>query len=443
MSDHSPQQAANSRREFLKKTAVAGSALAAMSVPQYVHAAGTDETIRVGLVGCGGRGTQAAEQALIADPNARLVAMGDAFVDRAEYSRDELASKRKVRDQVNVPDEMLFGDFDNFKHVIDAVDVVLLATPPHFRPEHFRYAVEQGKHCFVEKPVAVDAPGVRHMMESCQMAEEKGLMVVSGLCYRYSSPITTIMQKILDDGMIGDVVAVETHYNAGGLWHRGDKDDWSRMEYQMRNWLYYTWLSGDHIAEQAIHSLDRAVWLLGDVQPTQVMSIGGRETRTEEKFGNIYDHFTTFYEFPSGQRVFFSSRQQDGCSRFVGDKVMGTKGQASVLADNSIVDGEGKEIWRYKGPDPNMWQQEHIELFKGLREGRVINNGHYMCNSTMMAIAGRMSAYTGQTLDWETCLNDTERLGPAEYAWTDVPEPPVAIPGRTKLGSTGTVAAKS
>ncbi|WP_425397676.1 Gfo/Idh/MocA family protein [Aeoliella sp.] len=436
MSDQTPKQAADSRRDFLKHSAVAGSTLAAMSVPQYVHAAGADETIRVGLVGCGGRGTQAAEQALKAEPNARLVAMGDAFLDRAKYSRDELAAKRSVRDQVNVPDEMVFADFDNFKHVTDAVDVVLLATPPHFRPEHFRYAVEQGKHCFVEKPVAVDAPGVRHVMESCQMAEEKGLSVVSGLCWRYAPPVRAVMQQILEEGLIGDVVAVESHYNSGELWHRGDKSDWSRMEYQMRNWLYYTWLSGDHIAEQAIHSLDKCAWLFGDAAPTQVMSIGGRQQRTAEKYGNVYDHFTVFYDFPSGQKAFFTCRQQDGCSKVVNERVLGTKGQASILDGHFIVDGNGKEIWRYKGPKPNMWQQEHIEMFQALRDGKVINNGHYMCNSTMMSVAGRMAGYTGQTLDWETCLNDTERLGPAEYAWTDVPEPPVAMPGRTKLAGT-------
>lgn len=441
MNDHPRSHGSNSRRDFLKHSAAAGSALAALSVPQHVHAAGTDETIRVGLVGCGGRGTQAAEQALKAEPNARLVALGDAFHDRATYALGELKANKKVREQVNVTDEMVFDDFDNYKQVIDNVDVVLLATPPHFRPQHFRYAVEQGKHSFVEKPVAVDAPGVRHVMESCKMAQQKGLNVVSGLCWRYAPGVRAVMDKILGDGLIGDVVSIESNYNASGLWHRGDKPDWSRMEYQMRNWLYFTWLSGDHIAEQAIHSLDKTAWLLGDIQPTQAMAIAGRQQRTAEKYGNIYDHFTVFYEYPTGQRVYFTCRQQDGCTQLVDERVLGTKGQASILGGHVIYDNDGKEIWRYEGPQPNMWQQEHIELFQALRDGRTINDGHYMCNSTMLAVMGRMAGYTGQTLDWDTCLSDNEQLGPKEYAWTDIPEPPIAMPGRTKLGNMGAVAA--
>jgi predicted dehydrogenase len=447
MAESTPQPGnflpANSRRDFLKHTAVAGSALAAMSIPSYVHAAGADETIKVGLVGCGGRGTQAAEQALRADKNTKLVALGDAFKDRAEYAREELLAKKAIKDQVDVPNDRLFSDFGNYKQVIDSCDVVLLATPPHFRPEHFRYAVEQGKHAFVEKPVAVDAPGVRHMMESCQMAEAKNLTVVSGLCWRYAPPVRAIMDKILNDGVIGDVVAVESNYNAGGLWHRGDQPSWSRMEYQMRNWLYHTWLSGDHIAEQAIHSLDKCAWLLGDIQPTSAMALGGRQQRVEPKFGNIYDHFSVTYDFPTGQRVYFTCRQQDGCTQKVDEWVLGTKGRASILNGHYIVDNDGKEIWRYEGPSPNMWQQEHIELFQALRDGKTINNGDYMCNSTMLAVMGRMAGYTGQTLDWDTCLSDSERLGPTEYAWGDFEESPVAIPGRTKLKGKEAVATTS
>lgn len=433
----------DTRRNFLKQSALAGSALATLPVPQYVHAAGVDETIKVGLVGCGGRGTSAAAQALKADPNVQLVALGDVFRDRAVFALDELQANPKHRKQVTATEDSVFDGFDNFKHVIDSVDVVLLATPPHFRPEQFRYAVEKGKHAFVEKPVAVDAPGVRHMIQSCEMAERKGLTVVSGLCWRYAPGVQTIIDKILNDGIIGDVVAIESSYNANGLWHRGDNRDWSRMEYQMRNWLYYTWLSGDLITEQAIHSIDKCAWLLGDTQPSQAMSLAGRQQRTDEKYGNVFDHFAVFYEFPTGQRVQFTCRQQDGCSRLVDDRVLGTKGQASLLDGHRVFDRSGKEIWRYEGPAPNMWQQEQTHMFRALREGRSINNGHYMCNSTMLAIMGRMAGYTGQTLTWDQCLNDNERLGPTEYAWTSVPEPPIAVPGRTTLGGTEAEARKS
>src|SRR5690606_32274830 len=258
-----------SRRQFLTKTSAtaAVTAAATMSIPQWVHAAGTDETLRVGLIGCGGRGTQAAEQALRADPNAKLVAVGDTFKDRAEYAVGELKAKKAIADRVAVDPERIFSDFDNYKYVVDNSDVVLLATRLHFRPQHFLYAVEKGKHTFVEKPVAVDAPGVRHVFETCEMAKQKGLSVVSGLCWRYDFGVRKIMDRILNEQAIGEIIAIQSTYNSGALWHRDPKPGWSRMEYQLRNWIYYTWLSGDHIAEQAVHSLDKAAWLLGDTQP--------------------------------------------------------------------------------------------------------------------------------------------------------------------------------
>jgi myo-inositol 2-dehydrogenase / D-chiro-inositol 1-dehydrogenase len=430
----------DTRRNFLKQTAVGTTAVAAMSIPQWAHAAGTDETLRVGLIGCGGRGTQAAEQALRADPNAKLVALGDTFKDRADYALGELKAKRAIRDRVVVDPDHVFSDFDNYKQVIDSVDVVLLATPPHFRPQHFRYAVEQGKHTFVEKPVAVDAPGVRHVLETCEMARQKGLSVVSGLCWRYDFGVRAIMDKILNEKAIGEIIAIESHYNSGGLWHRGDNPEWSRMEYQVRNWIYYTWLAGDHIAEQAIHSLDKTAWLLGDIQPVRAIALGGRQQRTDPKFGHIYDNFSVFFEYPTGQRVFFSCRQQDGCDTLVDERVLATEGQANILGSHQLFDKQGNETWRYAGSKPNMWQQEQSEFFQALRDGNVINNGHYMCNSTMLAIMGRMAGYTGKTLTWEECFNSNERLGPTEYAWTDVSEPPIAIPGRTKLDSTESLA---
>jgi predicted dehydrogenase len=204
------------------------------------------------------------------------------------------------------------------------------------------------------------------------------------------------------------------------------------MEYQIRNWLYFTWLSGDHITEQAVHTLDKAAWILGDVAPLRAMGLGGRQQRVDPKWGNVYDHFAVFYDFPDGRRVFFTCRQQDKCATDVSDQVLGTNGSAELMS-HTIYDRSGKRSWKYRGEQPSMYRVEHQELFASIRDGKPINNGHYMCNSTMMALLGRMAAYTGQTVEWEDAIQSDERLGPTDYAWTDVPEPTVAIPGRTKL----------
>ncbi|MEM9657014.1 MAG: Gfo/Idh/MocA family oxidoreductase, partial [Planctomycetota bacterium] len=376
------------------------------------------------------RGAGAARNALTADSQAKLVAVGDAFRDRVDRCLSDLRKDEKLGPRVEVDEECVFDGFENYKGVIDACDVVILTTPPHFRPQHLAYAVEQGKHVFVEKPIAVDAPGVRSVMESCRRAKEKDLAIVSGLCWRYDLGVRETMRQILDEGAIGDIVAVESNYNALTLWHRDPEPDWSRMEYQVRNWLYYTWLSGDHIVEQAVHSLDKTAWLMGDKHPVRAMAMGGRQQRTGSKWGHIYDHFTVFYEYASGQRVYFTCRQQDGTTTRVDERVLGTEGQAEVLR-HRIAGKAGK--WRYRGPKPDKYVVEHQEMFKSIRDGNPINNGDYMCNSTMIGIMGRMAAYSGQTLEWDQCLNSERRLGPTEYTWTDVPEPPVAIPGLTEV----------
>ncbi len=424
---NTPKVTETTRRGFVKATSTLAG-LAALQKATGVYAGGVDETLRVGVVGCGGRGTGATINALEADSNTKLVALGDTFRDQAENTLSEVRGNEKVGSQV-AEDAHVFDDFNNYKQVIDACDVVILTTPPHFRPQHLRYAVEQGKHVFVEKPIAVDAPGVRSVVESCRLAKEKNLSIVSGLCWRYDNGVRETMRRILEEKAVGDIVAIESNYNAGTLWHRTPKPSWSRMEYQIRNWLYYTWLSGDHICEQAVHSLDKCAWLLGDTQPKNAMAMGGRQQRTDPKWGHIYDHFTVFYEFPNGQHVYFTCRQQDNTTTHTDDRVLGTEGQAVILR-NRIYDRDGKLSWRYREKNkPSMYLVEHQHFFKSIRDGEPINNGHYMCNSTMLAIMGRMAAYSGKTLTWDECYNNEERLGPAEYAWTDVPEPPVAIPG--------------
>lgn len=425
------------RREFLKTStgiAVGATLAGTLAVPRSVHA-GASETLRIGLIGCGGRGTSAVCNALNASPQNVLTAVGDAFADFARKSLNQLRRDEQYQGQVQVAEEHIFAGFDAYKQVIDSgVDVVILAEPPHFRPKHLAYAVEQGKHAFVEKPVAVDAPGVHSIIDTCNKARQKGLAIVSGLCWRYHPAVRETVRRIVEDKAIGDIVAIQSCYNAGTLWHRGDNPNWSRMEYQIRNWLYFTWLSGDHIVEQAVHSLDKTAWLQGDIQPVQAFGLGGRQQRTGPEFGNIYDHHTVFYEYPTGVRVFFTCRQQQGCSNYTDELVLGTRGRAEILKYRI----EGDKPWQYDGPEAKnfgiMYDMEHAELFRSIREGKPINDGHYMANSTMLGIMGRMCTYTGQTLTWDQCFNSQEQLGPAEYAWTDdVPPCEVAIPGRTKF----------
>lgn len=428
-----------SRRDLL--TTAAGSAAFGLASPLALAASGRDEVLRVGLVGCGGRGGGAAVNALNADPNTELVALGDAFEDQARKKLGELAAHPGVGAQVKVDDAHVFVGFDAYKQVIDACDVVLLATSPHFRPLHVAYAVEQGKHLFVEKPVATDAPGVRSIMASSQRAAEKGLSLVSGLCYRYQFAKQEIIRRI-HEGAVGDIRTLQCTYNTGELWHRGRKPEWSEMEYQMRNWLYHTWLSGDHIAEQHIHSLDKLAWAMQDVYPVKATSTGGRIKRTDPMYGDAYDHFNTVYEWENGVVGFSSCRQMSGTTHDVSDHVYGSEGVAHIQRHSyERADGDS---WRFRMPEDARWkmrrgeaddmyQNEHDALFWSIRAGEPLNNGEYMCKSTMMAIMARMSAYTGQSVTWEQAWNSTLDLSPPAYAWGDAPEAVVAVPGITKF----------
>ncbi len=391
----------------------------------------------MGLVGCGGRGTGAAEQALNADPGTELVALGDVFEDatqRARRSLTRMFNKDASHPRVTLSDDACYSGFDNYLRVIEKSDVVLLATTPHFRPQHLRAAVEAGKHVFCEKPVAVDAPGVRSVMESSEMAKAKGLALVSGLCWRYHpGKIATFAQ--VKSGTIGDIVSMQCSYMTGGVWdprRTRDKCD-SEMEYQIRNWYYYTWLSGDFNVEQHIHSLDKMMWAMNDEIPATISGSGGRQVRTDDKYGNIYDHFDIVYAWPNGVKAFARCRHWPNCENEVEDYIIiGTKGRVNVMS-HKIEDHAGNLLWKYDGPDGDMYQIEHNELFASIRSGKPINNGDYMCKSTMLAIAGRMAGYTGQRLTWDAVTNSKERLGPEVYEWTDNPVPTVAIPGKTKF----------
>jgi predicted dehydrogenase len=418
-----------SRREFMKNSGVALGAATTFTIGASAHAK-SNQKLKVGLIGCGGRGNGAVMQAIAADPDAELVALGDTFMDQIDSALKNFQGS-KYKDRVKVDEAHKFDGFDNYKKVADACDVVVLATPPAFRPVHLAYAVEKNCHVFCEKPVAVDPAGVRSVLETCEKAKKKGLNVVSGLCYRYQFSKQDIVKRI-HDGEIGEIINMQTSYNTGGLWHKGRKPEWSDMEYQVRNWLYFNWLSGDHINEQHIHSLDKLGWAMGDVYPDKVTSSGGRVSRTDEKWGNIYDHFNSVYEWKNGVKGFSSCRQIIDASTDVSDHIFGTEGTAH-LQRHSIDYRNGKK-WRHEqtGPD-DMYQNEHNELFKAIRADKPINNGEYMCGSTLMAIMARMSAYTGKTITRDEALNSKLDLVPTKLEWTDKAVEPVAQPGITKF----------
>ncbi len=422
-----PSDSPATRRSFLKSSAlVAGGSLAAGMFAPRVHAAGSD-VLKIGLIGCGGRGTGAVGNAFAADPNTQLTAIADAFADRTDRALVQL--RKESAEKVNVPAEQVFTGFDAFEKLLATdVDIVILATPPHFRPQPLKAAIASGKHVFCEKPVAVDAPGVRSVLESCEEAKKKGLTVVSGLCYRYDPPKVETIKKI-HDGAVGDIHTMHVSYNTGTLWHHGREPSWSDMEFQLRNWLYFTWLSGDFNVEQHVHSLDKAAWVMKDVPPLRATGLGGRQVRTGNDFGNVYDHFAVVYEYENGTKLFANCRQMAGCSVDVSDHIVGSKGNAELM--RAVIEGE--QPWRYRGEKPNMYEEEHRAMFQAIRSSNPLNNGDYMAKSTMLAIMGRMAAYTGQTLTWDQCFSSSEDLSPAKYEWAEVSLPPVAMPGLTRF----------
>jgi predicted dehydrogenase len=408
---------------------VAGVALAAsLPATPAVHAAGSD-LLRIGLIGCGGRGTGAAAQALRADPNVKLTAMGDAFEDRLQESLKNLQAQEEVSSKIDVPRERQFAGFDAYKQVIaSGVDVVLLTAPPHFRPLHLKAAIDAGKHVFAEKPVAVDAPGVRGVLATCEEARSKGLAVVSGLCLRYSYGFQAMMQRI-HDGAIGDIVAIQANDLRGPIWVKPRQPDWTDMHWQMRNWYYFTWLSGDFNVEQHVHYLDVCSWLMKEQPPLHAVGMGGRQVRTGPEYGNIYDHHSVVYEFPGGIKLFSQCRQQAGCKNDMSAWAMGTQGTAEISERRLTI--TGKSPWTYDGEKNNIYQTEHNELFASIRNGKPINNGEYMAKSSLLAIQGRMATYTGKQITWDQAMNSKEDLTPKKYEWGPLETPAIALPGIT------------
>jgi myo-inositol 2-dehydrogenase / D-chiro-inositol 1-dehydrogenase len=423
-----------SRRSFLKTgslAAFAGALAPAIVIAPKVHAQNS-ETLKIGLIGCGGRGSGAAGQAMKADGNCVLTAMGDAFEDRL---RGSLASLKKDNpEKCQVTPEKTFVGLDAYKKVLESgVDVVILATPPGYRPEHLKAAVEAGKHIFCEKPMATDAPGVRSVMESVRKAKEKKLALVAGFCWRYNYGERAFFERVLG-GDMGEILTSENVYNTGPIWVKPRQAGMTDMEYQLRNWYYFTWLSGDHIAEQAVHSIDKMGWVFRDVPPVSCVAIGGRQVRTDEKYGHIYDHFGVIYHYADGKRGYHMTRQMAGCDTEVADHFTGTKGIGTIKTFGPL-EIKGEKPWKFKGERPDMYQVEHDELFASIRKGQPINDGDRMAKSTMLAIMGRMAAYTGKVIKWEDALNSEERLAPGNIDdWNArIPVPPVAMPGVTKF----------
>jgi predicted dehydrogenase len=422
------------RRNILK-AGLAGAAIAGF--PAILRAADIGKSIKVGLVGCGGRGTGAAAQALRADDYAVLTAVADVDPDRIEKSLDSLrrVMKEQAGDKVKVEDGQKYLGLEAYQKVVDSgVDVVLLATPPGFRPSQYKYAVQAGKHLFVEKPVAVDAPGVRSVLEQTAVAQQKGLNVVAGFCWRYSNYITETFDKVLN-GAIGDIVAYYATYYTSPVKPMPPASTrpagMSDVQWQIANWYNFVHLCGDGLVEQAVHSVDKVAWAMRDQPPVSCVAVGGRQIPAEG--GNIFDHMEVNYLYPNDVRAFVGQRQIPGCYNENADYILGSKGSCTI-GRGPLPKITGQTEWTFEGKKNDMYQQEHDVLFAAIRQGKAINDGKRMAESTLLAIMGRMAAYTGQTITWEQAMNSQEQLFPDELKWDGSFEPtPMPLPGKTKF----------
>ncbi|MBI2946557.1 MAG: Gfo/Idh/MocA family oxidoreductase [Verrucomicrobia bacterium] len=438
MNETSNLRQPTSRRQFLK--ASSSVALGGMVGTKLAFSgssfAQNSETLRVGLIGCGGRGSGAASQALRADKNVILTAMGDAFSNKLNGSLNAL--QRDFPDRVKVDPDHSFVGLDAYQKVLaSGVDVVILATPPGFRPLHFKAAVDSNKHIFCEKPMATDSPGVRTVMAAVEEAKKKKLAVVAGFCWRYDYARRALFQRV-HEGAVGDLRALYHCYYTGPVKPMPPAADrpqgMSDVEWQLRNWYNFVWLSGDGYVEQAVHSVDKLAWAMRDMPPVKCTAVGGRQIPNNE--GNIYDHIEVNYEYPTGVRGFVVHRQITNCHGGVHDHMMGTKGVANITGERRRpLDITGENAWEYKGPTPDMYQVEHDELFASIRAGTPINDGVRMCTSTLLAIMGRTAAYTGQEISWDQVLNSQDKLVPDQLEWNmALPIAPMAMPGRTRFG---------
>ena len=421
------------RRNFVKMTA-AGT-LGLMASGNFAYA-GSSDVMRIGVVGCGGRGTGAARDAVVSSEGIEIIAMGDLFQDRLDASRTAL--QQEIGDAYKVNDEHAFAGFDAYQNVLDTdIDLVILASPPGFRPKHFTAAMNAGKHVFMEKPVSVDVAGAMKIMDAGKIADEKGLSVVAGTLYRRQPSFMEAIQRI-HDGMIGEIVAAQEYYLTGPIWLRERKEGMSDMEWQCRNWYYFTWLSGDHIVEQFVHNIDVINWVFQS-HPDQAMAMGGRIARTAPEYGHIYDHFSVEYTYPGDVLVEAKCRQFTGSTNRVSNRVVGTQGIAHLNPQNSVIYAhDGSMLYEMDEPGANGYVQEHTDLIASIREGTPINETNQIAASTLTAVLGRESAYTGQQLSWDELMTSGLNLSPPVHEFGQIATPPVPIPGITKLSRTTT-----
>lgn len=425
-----------SRRSFVKTTTLA---TAGLVLPRTLSAltpdAASAEVTRIGVIGCGGRGSGAARDAMRAGGEGiQIVAMGDLFPDRLERARANLAKLASedpiAAKQFKVTPETLFSGFDAYQKVLAAdIDLVILATPPGFRPVHLAAAIAAGKHVFMEKPVAVDPTGIRSVIASAAAARAKSLAIVAGTQRRHDPAYLEVMRRI-HDGAIGELTAGQVYWNQGGLWNAARQAEWSDAEWQIRNWLYFTWLSGDHIVEQHIHNIDVANWAMG-AHPVRAVGVGGRQWRTDAAYGHIFDHFAIDFEYPNGAHVLSMCRQIDGTANHVGERFVGTRGTTDANKQIS-----GQRAFKWEGQDKNPYVEEHVDLLASIRAGKPLNEGQQVAESTLSAIMGREAAYTGQAIGWEELLGATQDLTPPNRGFGALSVPPVAMPGRTKVART-------
>jgi predicted dehydrogenase len=414
-----------SRRDFLKSTTAlaAGAALAPLALERSAYAAASD-IIRIGLIGCGGRGTEAAANAMNAGPDIRLVAVADLFKERLDASLAHL--KQTKGGQVTVENDHCFVGFDGYKQLLaSGIDAVLITPTSHFIPQFLQAAVQAGKHVFCEKPHGIDSPGMKICQAAAELARQKGLSLVSGLCWRYDPGVRETMKRV-HDGAIGEIVAIQETYVSTPYIVRERRPGQSELEYQMWNWYHFNWLSGDQTAQQLVHSLDKASWALGDKPPRRVWGMGGRQTMLDSKFGDQFDHHAVIFEYDNGVRVFGLTRDQQECWNNTSDFIMGTKGRCDLL--NYKIEGETN--WRYEKPRQNMYDIEHQELFASIRAGKPINNGNYMCLSSALGIAAQMACYSGAMLTWDDIVNSKRSYALPRYAWDVEPLVKPAPDGR-------------
>jgi myo-inositol 2-dehydrogenase/D-chiro-inositol 1-dehydrogenase len=423
----SPQGSSATRREFLRGSTAATIGLGLMT---HAHAAGSD-AIKVGLIGCGGRGTGAADNICTAagtSYNIKLHALGDVFGDHLRNCRESLRSNPNCKEKFDVADERCFVGFDAYQKVIDCCDLVMLATPPGFRPLHIEAVVKAGKHLFTEKPVAVDGPGIRKVLAAYEEAKKKDLSVVAGTQRRHQNPYLESMKRI-HDGVIGDPITARVYWNQNDIWVHKRKPGWSDTEYQIRNWYHFLWLCGDHFVEQHVHNLDVAIWALG-AHPIKAVGMGGQQVHNEPERAQSYDHFAVDYEFPGGIHVLSMARQISGCANDVSETIVGSKGQWT--SHQYRFTGAHKDRIRDDRKDPYVL--EHVDLLESIATRKPLNELKQVAESTLTAIMGRDSAYTGKEISWEKALNSKHDTFPKErLAWGEMKEGAVPRPGSYEI----------